>query len=288
LASPPPAGTISRPSSEGSWPSALTIFSRAFSRFDCGRWSPKRSIARDQRLRLQRQQARRAGEVVAVGLRVDLDLVAEDFRVEDVGAAAEVDDVQQLDVLAQLILGQLQPFAQVGDLQAFGRFRRFDQHPGEGDQAGEALRPDRRVAAAVGARAAGASRSGRSTTLAGLKPLLWRSRSVAIRASASSRRSSGASTWRSGASAARRRSARGARRSRFRRSCPCPAPCRRPSPRAARRRCRSRARSARRSARGSRSSPGPGSPPAASRRGCRSRGGTKSSGGEKSCSALVA
>ena len=57
---------------------------------------------RDQRLRLERQQARRAGEVVAVGLGVDLDLVALDFRVEDVGAAAEVDDVEQVDVLLQL------------------------------------------------------------------------------------------------------------------------------------------------------------------------------------------
>ena len=35
---------------------------------------------RDQRLRLQRQQPRRAGEVVAVGLGVDLDLVADGFR----------------------------------------------------------------------------------------------------------------------------------------------------------------------------------------------------------------
>ena len=110
---------------------------------------------RDQRLRLQRQQPRRAGEVVAVGLGVDLDLVAEDFGVEDVGAAAEVDDVEQLDVLAQLLVGQFEPLAQLGDLQPLALFRRFDQHPGEGDEAGEALGPDRRLAAAVGAGAAG-------------------------------------------------------------------------------------------------------------------------------------
>ena len=110
---------------------------------------------RDQRLRLQRQQPRRAGEVVAVGLGVDLDLVADDFGVEDVGAAAEVDDVEQLDVLAQLLVGQFEPLAQLGDLQPLALFRRFDQHPGEGDQAGEALGPDRRLAAAVGAGAPG-------------------------------------------------------------------------------------------------------------------------------------
>ena len=73
---------------------------------------------RDQRLRLQRQQPRRAGEVVAVGLGVDLDLVALDFGVEDVGAAAEVDDVEQLDVLPQLLAGQLEALAQVGDAAA--------------------------------------------------------------------------------------------------------------------------------------------------------------------------
>ena len=36
---------ISRPSSEGSWPSAATIFSLALLRSAWGRWSPKRSIA---------------------------------------------------------------------------------------------------------------------------------------------------------------------------------------------------------------------------------------------------
>ena len=58
---------------------------------------------RDQRLRLERQQARRAGEVVAVGVGVDLDPVAVDLGVEDVGAAAEVDDVEDVEVLAQLL-----------------------------------------------------------------------------------------------------------------------------------------------------------------------------------------
>ena len=114
---------------------------------------------RDQRLRLERQQPGRAGEVVAVGLRVDLDLVADDFGVEDVGAAAEVDDVEQLDVFLQLLAGQLEPVAQVGDAEPLPFLGRLDQHPGEGDQAGEALGPDRRLAAAVGAGAARAPRA---------------------------------------------------------------------------------------------------------------------------------
>ena len=57
---------------------------------------------RDERLRLERQEAGGPVEVVAVGVGVDLDLVADDLRVEDVGAAAEVDDVQDVDVLAKL------------------------------------------------------------------------------------------------------------------------------------------------------------------------------------------
>ena len=54
---------------------------------------------RDQRLRLQRQQPGGAGEVVAIGVGVDLDLVSVDLCVEHVRAAAEVDDVQNVDVL---------------------------------------------------------------------------------------------------------------------------------------------------------------------------------------------
>ncbi len=54
----------------------------------------------DERLGLERQQPGGLGEAVAVGLGVDLDLVADDLRVEDVGAAAEVDDVEDVDVAA--------------------------------------------------------------------------------------------------------------------------------------------------------------------------------------------
>src|SRR6186997_3338304 len=45
-------------------------------------------------LRLEGEQSRRLGEAVSVGLRVDLDLVALQLGVEDVCAAAEVDDVE--------------------------------------------------------------------------------------------------------------------------------------------------------------------------------------------------
>ena len=70
----------------------------------------------DQRLGLDRQQPRGRAEVVAVGLGVDLDRpVVVDLGVEHVGAAAEVHDVEDVDVLAQLLLGDLQALADLGD-----------------------------------------------------------------------------------------------------------------------------------------------------------------------------
>ena len=72
---------------------------------------------RDQRLRLERQQAGGTGEVVAVGLGVDVDLVALHLRVQHVAAAAEVDDVQHVEVLAQLLVGHLEALAHVRDLR---------------------------------------------------------------------------------------------------------------------------------------------------------------------------
>ena len=96
------------------------------------------------------------GEVVAVGLGVDLDLVALQFRVEDVGPAAEVDDVEQVDVLPELLLGDVQSLHDVGDGEAGLALGGLDQHPGERHQAREALRPDRRVGATI--RAGGARR----------------------------------------------------------------------------------------------------------------------------------
>ena len=106
---------------------------------------------RDQRLRLQRQQPRRPAEVVAVGLGVDLDLVSDQLGVEHVGAAPEVDDVQQVDVVAQLLVGEVELVAHLGDPQPVGALGGLDQHPRQRHQAGEALGADRGLRAAVGA-----------------------------------------------------------------------------------------------------------------------------------------
>ena len=103
----------------------------------------------DQRLRLERQQPGGAREVVAVGLGVDLDLVPLYLGVQHVAAAAEVHDVQHVDVLAQLLLGDLQPLAHVGDTGRALAARGLDQDAGERDEPREALGPDRRLVLAV-------------------------------------------------------------------------------------------------------------------------------------------
>src|SRR6202035_1978776 len=60
---------------------------------------------RDQRLGLDGQQARGPRERVAIRLRIDLDHpVGPDLRIEDIRTGAEVDDVQQRDVLPQLLV----------------------------------------------------------------------------------------------------------------------------------------------------------------------------------------
>ena len=104
---------------------------------------------RDQRLGLQRQEARRAREVVAVRLRVHLDRVAHDLGVHDVAAAAEVDDVQHVDVLLQLLFGHVELLAERGEVELRALARGLDQDARERDEAREALRPDRRVALAL-------------------------------------------------------------------------------------------------------------------------------------------
>jgi hypothetical protein len=96
-----------------------------------------------ERLGLEREQARRAREVVAVGLGIHLDLAARDLGVEHIAAAAEVHDVQHVDVLAQLLLGDLEAFAQLGHLELAGVAGGVDQDAGQRDQAGEALGADR-------------------------------------------------------------------------------------------------------------------------------------------------
>ena len=104
---------------------------------------------RHQRLGLEREQAGGAREVVAVGLGVDLDLVALHLGVEHVGAAAEVHDVEHVDVLAQLGVGHLERGAQLRQLELAALASGIDQDAGERDQPREALGPNRRVAPVV-------------------------------------------------------------------------------------------------------------------------------------------
>ena len=98
---------------------------------------------RHQRLGLERQQARGLGEVVAVRLRIDLDLVAVHLRVEHVAAAAEVHDVEHVDVLAQLGVGELEVLPHGGDVHLLALARGVDQDARERDQPREALGADR-------------------------------------------------------------------------------------------------------------------------------------------------
>ena len=103
---------ICRPCSIGSAPSAATIFVARAGQRALGQVLADEVDGGDQRLGLDGQQPRRAREVVGVGLGVDLDrAVVGDLGVEHVGAAAEVHDVQHVDVLAQLGVGDLQALA---------------------------------------------------------------------------------------------------------------------------------------------------------------------------------
>ena len=106
----------------------------------------------DQSLGLDRQQPRRPRERVAIRLGVDLDrAVREDLRVEHIGTGAEVDDVQDGDVLLQFLVGKLEPLAHLGREQRPARPAGVDQDARERRQPREPLRPDRRVSAeAVG------------------------------------------------------------------------------------------------------------------------------------------
>ena len=132
--------------------------------------SPIRSMAAISALASTGQQSRRAGERVAVGLGVDLDrAVGMDLGVEHVRAGAEVDDVEHGDVLAQLLLGDLERAAQLGGVEQAPGAPGVDQDAGQRDQPGEALRADGGVGAvAVGvlavARAVAAPRPGRATS----------------------------------------------------------------------------------------------------------------------------
>src|ERR1039458_2208940 len=105
---------------------------------------------RHERLCLDRQKAGRSVEVVAVWLRIDLDLalLLVDLRIQHVGAAAEVDDVQDVHVLAELLLAELQSLADLLHRHALARAAGPYEDARERDQAREALGPDRRLAPA--------------------------------------------------------------------------------------------------------------------------------------------
>ena len=119
-----------------------------------GRWSPKKSIAATSAFASSGSSRAGLGEAVAVGLGVDLDHVAVQLRVEHVGAAAEVDDVEHVDVAGQLLDRDPELLADLGGQQRAVVAGGVDHHPGERDQAGEALRPDHGLGLAVGAAAA--------------------------------------------------------------------------------------------------------------------------------------
>ena len=176
--SPPPAATC-RPSVAGSAPSARDDLLARGGQRALGDVVADQVDRRHERLGLHRQQAGGAGEVVRVGLGVDLDVaVVEHLGVEHVGAAAEVDDVEHVDVLAQLLLGDLELVDDVVDAQALAAAAGGDEHAGQRDQAGEALGADGAALAlavgrvgdlgdAVGGRAAGACARARGRRCAG-------------------------------------------------------------------------------------------------------------------------
>ena len=68
-----------------------------------------------------------------------------DLGVQDVGAGAEVDDVKHGDVLAELLVGDLQLVQQMRGVELPPGAAGVDQDAGERHQAGKALGPDRGV-----------------------------------------------------------------------------------------------------------------------------------------------
>ena len=109
-------------------------------------------VEREQeRLGLERREPRGAAELVAVELLLDVDRapVVDALGVDGVAAAAEVDEVEQLQVILELLVGELEARGQLGGVDggvlvlAAGR-----QHVGEhGLEHREALRRDGRLPA---------------------------------------------------------------------------------------------------------------------------------------------
>ena len=182
-----PAGVATcRPCSVGSSPSAATIFSRARSA------SPRGCARRSGRSRRRAPWPRPAA--AAPGARscreygsgsTSIVAVVGDLGVEDVGAAAEVDDVEDVDVLAQLGSETCRRSQHVGELQAPAGAPGLDQDRRERHEPGEALGADRGVAlrrpVAV-ASASAAPGGGRPTGAASSSaPSAWRSAISATR-----------------------------------------------------------------------------------------------------------
>ena len=109
---------------------------------------------RRQGLGLEGQEPRRAGEVVPVGLGIDLDRPALHLGVQHVRAAAEVHDVEHVDVLAQLGLGDLEALAQLANVELGRAAGGVDEDAGQGHETGEALGTDVALAADLGVRLA--------------------------------------------------------------------------------------------------------------------------------------
>ena len=97
------------------------------------------------RARLERRQPRRPAERVAEELLVDVHLVALQLGIHRVAAAAEVDEVEQREVLLELLGGNREPIDQLlGRDHAFALVAARGQQVGEQRlQDAEALRRDR-------------------------------------------------------------------------------------------------------------------------------------------------
>src|SRR5207302_10960698 len=97
---------------------------------------------------------------------LDLAVLLVDLRVQHVGATAEVHDVEDVDVLAQLLLADLQLLAHVLHPHPLACAAGLDEDARERHETGEALRADRGIgpprALAVGAAGARAPRGARA------------------------------------------------------------------------------------------------------------------------------
>ena len=138
------------PPRPGRSPSASTTFSRAERRSGWAR--PIRSIAATSALAsIGSSRAGRSNVSEYGSGSTSISPRRQHLGVDHVRAAAEVDDVQHRDVLAQLLRRHLQLLADVVDLQPLARAAGGDQHRRERHEPREALRADRGLGAAAAA-----------------------------------------------------------------------------------------------------------------------------------------